>query len=586
MGKTFDLSVIFRVLDRASTPLDKVTGKFRSMIIPIDVATKNIQRMGVALNETGRRMKSIGRELSMKITLPLVAFGTLAFKASMDLNASMANVATLIPENVKRINELKEATKRMAYDVGISTETVGEGLYQIISFLGDSADTEKILEINSKAAAAGLATVKDSVDLTSAAMKGYNDISAKTAQKTADLAFQTVKLGATTFPELASAMRGSIAWAAQLDLRIEELFASFATLSGVTGSTSEVGTQMEAIMRGLVKATPEMKKAIKKLGYESAKTMIKERGLSASLKALSKYTKGSEEAMTKLFGRAEPLMAVFSLTGKTAGIFKDNLDAMTKSSGAMEDAFRKQTQGINKAGFIWKQFKVQVVELHEEFGDVIGEVLMPVMKVIGKIVHWMGKWDKTTKIFVLTLGTFVAAIGPLLIFIGALVASIGAIAAIATPVLIATFIALGLAFVGISAAIYQVIKHWDELKQVWQEWSVWVVTLTNIVVDFITAPFKALDEFILSVFSKIDRVAEYIKKIPGVASFQAGVQEVGKKGFVRAGLEALGVLKSQTEVNIKVSSDSGSTATVEKVKKVKGDAITSVATIGYVGRTH
>ena len=35
----------------------------------------------------------------------------------------------------------------------------------------------------------------------------------------------------------------------------EELFAGFSTLSGVTGNTAEVSTQLSAILRGLVKQT-------------------------------------------------------------------------------------------------------------------------------------------------------------------------------------------------------------------------------------------------------------------------------------------------------------------------------------------
>ena len=58
---------------------------------------------------------------------------------------------------------------------------------------------EKV-EINAKAARAGIATTADSINLTSAVTKANGDTSAAAVQHVADLAFKTVELGQTTFP--------------------------------------------------------------------------------------------------------------------------------------------------------------------------------------------------------------------------------------------------------------------------------------------------------------------------------------------------------------------------------------------------
>ncbi|HDY88324.1 MAG TPA: hypothetical protein ENH82_09470 [bacterium] len=41
--------------------------------------------------------------------------------------------------------------------------------------------------------------------------------------------------------------------------------------------------------------------------------------------------------------------------------------------------------------------------------------------------------------------------------------------------------------------------------------------------------------------------------------------------------------RSETDINIRVSSDPGSIATIDKVKKKRGDAAVNVSTIGYTG---
>jgi TP901 family phage tail tape measure protein len=637
MDKKYNLSVIFRVLDQVSGPIQRIGNRFKNLIRPLNAAEKRFRKLGETVRDVGRKMSDVGKSLSLRLTLPLAAFAGLALRSSMKFNEAMANVATLIPENVERLNELKDAASKSAYAVGISSGIVAEGLYQIISFLGDSADTAKILDINSRAAAAGLATVKDAVDLTSAVMKGYQDISAETAQKTADLAFQTVKLGATTFPELASAMRGPIAWAAQLGLEVEELFAAFATLAGQTGTTAEVGTQLEAIMRALVKTTPGMKKAIEALGYESAKTMISERGLSASLKALTKYTGGSEEAMTKLFGRAEPLIAIFSLTGKLSKVYAERLAATAKVSGEMEEAFYKQTKGINRTGFAWKQFKVRLEDMLELWGDALSPTFEKILGLLDRIIHRFGRLSKSTKILIMVIGSLVAIMGPLLMIFGPIVAALGsilvamtALSMIGVPALMsllsslialfAPIVAVTAFFIALGVAIISVAYHFKKVTKFIQKWGAVLILILGLLAAPISAvvagfalvasaaftimkKWKPIRDFFVDLFGfvnesiqeTIDMLAkmlpDWLKKKIGLGFLISKKEEfvVPEKKRIAASEKIFSrfittTQNSQADVNIKVSSDERSTATVEGVK-TRGDSRIKInlATTGYLG---
>ena len=97
-----------------------------------------------------------------------------AGRASMALNKGMANVATLIPENARRVTELKTAVQDLAVAHGRDSQDLTAGLYQTISAFGDQAGrTMRILRINSEAAAAGVATTEDAIALTSAVTKAY-----------------------------------------------------------------------------------------------------------------------------------------------------------------------------------------------------------------------------------------------------------------------------------------------------------------------------------------------------------------------------------------------------------------------------
>ena len=124
----------------------------------------------------------------------------------------------------------------------------------------------EILRINSEAAAAGVATTEDAIALTSAVTKAYGDTPAAAVQQASDLALVTVRLGQTSFPELAAAIGKTTPLAAQIGVRQEELAASYATLTGVVGSTSKVSTGLRGILSGLIRPTKGLREAVAALG--------------------------------------------------------------------------------------------------------------------------------------------------------------------------------------------------------------------------------------------------------------------------------------------------------------------------------
>ena len=219
-------------------------------------------------------------------------------------------------------------------------------MYQVISAFGDSAEASKQLEIAAKAAKAGNATTTDAINMLSAVTKGYGDTCAAAQQKAADLAFQTVKLGQTSFPELAASMGKVIPLAATMGVKQEELFGAMATLTGVTGGTAEVTTQLRGAVQGFLQPTKDMISVINQLGYANGQEMIKANGLQTSLEMLKVAVGGNEVAFASLFGSVEAKNAVLALTGAQADAFTQKTKAMYEASGIATKAFKAQTNNV------------------------------------------------------------------------------------------------------------------------------------------------------------------------------------------------------------------------------------------------
>ncbi|KKK57237.1 hypothetical protein LCGC14_3056520, partial [marine sediment metagenome] len=299
----------------------------------------------------------------------------LTIKMATDFNKSMANVATLIPGNIDRVNELKKSVQGLAIAHGKDTADLARGLYQTISAFGDKAgQTVKILEINSKAAAAGLASTTEAIDLTAVVTKNYGDTTAEAVQKAADLALMTVRLGQTDFPSLARSMGKVIPLAQAMGQTQEELFAVFATATGVVGKASEVATQYRGILAGLSDPSKELAAVLRDQGFASGEAMLAQLGLADTMKVIREESEKTGIPMVKFIKSLESVPLALALAGPQADVFKAKLAELGNAAGTSEEAFLAMTGGVNEFGFRMDQVRQQITVLAQN----IGQVLIPI----------------------------------------------------------------------------------------------------------------------------------------------------------------------------------------------------------------
>jgi TP901 family phage tail tape measure protein len=299
-----------------------------------------------------------------------------ATKVAADFQSQMSNVQTLLTgtqdEIAAKVSKYGDIVKGVSRTTGLETSNLTDGLYQVVSAFGDVDDAAKIMEIAAKSAKAGNAETSDAVNLLSAVTKGYGDISAEANQKAADLAFTTVRLGQTSFPELASSMGKVIPLCATMKVKEEELFGAMATLTGVTGGTAEVSTQLKATIQGFMQPTTAMTSALKKMGYENGQVAIESLGLQGTLDALKESVNGDELAFAGMFSSVEAKTAVLALAGAQSEDFTNKTKEMYSATGAAESAFDTQTANLKGTlGKLKQAASTAVIELGERFLPVV-----------------------------------------------------------------------------------------------------------------------------------------------------------------------------------------------------------------------
>ena len=206
----------------------------------------------------------------------------------------------------------------------VARDQLANGLYQVISNGVPEDNWIEYLQASAKASVGGIADLGEVVKVTSTVIKNYG-LQWQDAEKVQDKIQLTAKNGVTTFEQLAQALPRVTGSAAALGVSVDELMASFATLTGVSGNTAEVATQMQAIFTALVKPSSEAAKMAQQMGIQFDASAVKAAGglqafLTSLQQSVRQYSASSgvleQEVYGRLFGSAEALRALIPLNGK------------------------------------------------------------------------------------------------------------------------------------------------------------------------------------------------------------------------------------------------------------------------------
>lgn len=428
-----------------------------------------------SLRATGAKMQSIGKTMSVAITAPIVATGLAAIKMGVDFNQGMADVGALLPGNTARVKELKGAVQDMAMELGTTTGDLSKGLYQVVSAFGDSADAVKILDINTRSAKAGLASVTEAIDLTSAVTKSYGDTSAEAVLHASDLAQLTVRLGQTTFPELAGAIGAVTPLAAGLNVTQEELFGTMATFTGVTGGASAVSTQLRGVLQALMAPTDATTKLFAQLGVESGAALVKQEGLQGAIEALVRTAEKTGEPLQSFIGSIEGQTLALSATGGQAGTYTAKMLQMKDAAGATDGAFRAQTEGINASGFAMDQARQTMSVSMQKIGDIILPTVAKITTAVASVAAWFGALPAPMQEAIIVVAGLAAAVGPLLVVLGTVLSVLPA---------------LGVALAVLTGPVGLVMAAVVAMAAAWYQWGDDVMAAVSATVSAVTGWFN------------------------------------------------------------------------------------------------
>lgn len=434
---------------------------------------------------------------------------------------AMQGANTMAGKSGEDFDALKDKIVELSKNIPLAREQLANGLYQTISNGVPEDNWIAFLEQSSKAAVGGIADLGQTVTVTSTLIKNYG-LSWNQAGAIQDKIQMTAKNGVTSFEQLGQALPRVSGSASQLGVSMDELMAVFATTTGVTGNTAEVSTQLAAVLNALIKPSSEATQAAEAMGIGFNAASVKAAGglqnflvgLDASISQYSAKTGQLKETIYgQLFGSAEALRVLGSLTGEQKDKFAENIQAMSDSAGTIDEAY----EGMASTGESTNQMIKNQVQSMLDWAGSIASSSAPYME-----------WIANTGLAMMAMVQLKTGISAVIGGLRALDIATKAHVALSKVVVVATnawkVVQMGLnlvmslnpvgavvmAIVALIAIIYEAYQNCESFRKICDQVWAAIKEVATVVWDYLVKAFEKVSKVIKTAW-------EWVKKFFGIS---------------------------------------------------------------------
>lgn len=308
---------------------------------------------------------------------------TAASRRSREYSSALAEVSTLL-DDTSGIEATSAAVRELAQEFGSDATEQARALYQIISAgAAEGAEATAVLTEANRLALAGMTEVSVAADGLTSVLNAYGLATEETA-RVSNAFFSAVRAGKTNVDELAGAIGRVAPIASTAGVEIEELLGTIAALTKGGVATNEAVTQLRAIIGSVIKPTADAAKAAQDLGVQFDLAALRSQGLAGFLDSIGQAAGGNDQVLSRLFGSVEGLGAVFALARDGAIDFRDTLDQVANSAGAVEQAVQRVQ---DTPQFAFNQLSAAAGELQTTLGDLANTVLVPLARALTEAIR-------------------------------------------------------------------------------------------------------------------------------------------------------------------------------------------------------
>ncbi|SEN90745.1 phage tail tape measure protein, TP901 family, core region [Paracoccus alcaliphilus] len=404
----------------------------------LNEATTNLRRMG-------QDMQRMGRNLSLYVTGPTVAFGVAAIRTAAQFEAAMNQVAAVTGATGEQLKSLTEQAKELGATTQFTASQAAEAMgflamagYETDQILGAMPDTLKL-------ASSAQLDMADAADIVTNILSGYGKEVGELENIT-DVLVNAFTSANTNLVQLGEAMTyaGPVANAAGVEF--EEAAAALGMMGGAGIQASMAGTSLRGAISRALTPTKKMAGIMEEAGLSFKDAEGRLLPLADIIEQLEPHANDAG-MMMELFGqRAGPAMA--SLVGKGSQELRDFTEDLRNSGGVADRVSAVQMQGFKGS---MRELSAAFEALQLAIADTgLIEFVANLVRGLTRIVSGLSKANPEFLKWGVILGAVAAALGPILIGLGAILIGIGPVIA-GIGGLVGIFKGLALVVAGLSA---------------------------------------------------------------------------------------------------------------------------------------
>lgn len=428
-------------------------------------AEKGLQRMG-------SRMSRLGQQMSVGVSLPLIAIAKHAFETAADFEASMNKVSALGDITGDDLKKLEAQALELGKKTQFSAKQAADGMAELAAAGFNTTQIMAAMPGVLDLAAAAQVDVARASEIAVSTMGAFQ-LSADQAGRVADVLASASARGVLSIDDLAEAMKYVAPVSQATGRSLEETAAAISLLSNAGIKGSQAGTALRMGMIRFVKPTKQAQEVIDRLNLSLSDGKGHIKPLVDIIDQLAKKNANLAD-VTKLAG-VEASTAWMALVQQGAPALDTLTKAIENDKGAADRMATTLRQGL-KGG--WEQMTGSIETASIALGKTFEPVALRVMKALEGLANKatdlfqaFGQMDPVFQEAVAGVVGLLAVLGPLLAIAGPLLTAFGtltggfklfagAILAIGTPVG-AVMVLLG----AVAVAAVEIYDNWEGIEQ-------------------------------------------------------------------------------------------------------------------------
>lgn len=420
-------------------------------------AFQNASKAADRMHAVGGKMKSVGRGLTMGLTVPIVGMGVAVVKTGAQFDDQMSTVGAVSGATGKQMDQLREQAKDMGMNTRYSASEASEGMEMLARAGFSTTDVMSALPHVLDLAAAGNVELGDAADITSNILSGFGMEASETA-KVADVLAKASADSNVDVQSLGEAFKHVGPVASTLGLSIEDTAASIGVLGDAGIAGGQAGNMLKRGLLNLSSPTEQQTKLMDELNMEmfdangQMKTMPEVIGeLEDGMHGMTDQQKIS--TMETLFGSqaVAGFAALVDEGSENLGDFSGELENSQGTAAEMHEEMEDNLMGS------FRSLMSALEGLSLAFYEMGDGAIRSFVDWLTELVKRFIETDDETKQLILAIAGIAAAIGPVLIVVGTLIQSIARLASVFT------FLTspIGIAILAITAIAAIIVYLWN-----------------------------------------------------------------------------------------------------------------------------